>query len=168
MLYVAETRSSRFDWATEMAIAPHRAGYRRCLSEGGTGIGVRFARVRGNGANQRPGRNHGERSAKSGPMDGNRLSDHDLCRMGSESRSKLLAPWRCPGARALARACNYRVMLGLELSRFWEHPELELSITWQKDSIHSGVARAGPKIAPILINRREVDGDSNFRCARLS
>ncbi len=65
-----------------------------------------------------------------------------------------------PGG-ALAKACNYRLILWDKLTRFLEYPELELSNNLAENSmrpvalgrrnwIHIGSAQAGPKIAAIL------------------
>ena len=65
-----------------------------------------------------------------------------------------------PGG-ALAKACNYTLTLWQKLTRFLEHPELELSNNLAENSmrpvalgrrnwIHIGSAQAGPKIAAIL------------------
>jgi transposase len=65
-----------------------------------------------------------------------------------------------PGG-ALAKACNYALTLWQKLTRFQEHPELELSNNLAENSmrpvalgrknwIHVGSPQAGPKIAAIL------------------
>ncbi|MGA7361118.1 MAG: IS66 family transposase [Candidatus Sulfotelmatobacter sp.] len=65
-----------------------------------------------------------------------------------------------PGG-ALAKACNYTLTLWQKLTRFLEHPELELSNNLAENSmrpvalgrnnwIHVGSPQAGPKIAAIL------------------
>ena len=65
-----------------------------------------------------------------------------------------------PGG-ALAKACNYALTLWQKLTRFLEHPELELSnnlaenpmrpvALGRKNWIHVGSPQAGPKIAAIL------------------
>lgn len=64
-------------------------------------------------------------------------------------------------ASALAKACQYTLMLWPKLIRFLEYPELELSNNLAENSmrpaavglrnwIHIGSAEAGPKIAAIL------------------
>jgi transposase len=62
---------------------------------------------------------------------------------------------------ALAKACNYALTLWPRLTRFLEHPELELSNNWVENSmrpvalgrknwIHIGSQEAGPRVAAIL------------------
>jgi len=62
---------------------------------------------------------------------------------------------------ALSKACQYALKLWKNLTRFLEHPELELSTNLAKNSmrpvalgrknwIHIGSAQAGPKVAAIL------------------
>jgi transposase len=64
-------------------------------------------------------------------------------------------------ASALGKACNYSLVLWKKLTRFLEHPELELSnnvaensmrpiALGRKNWIHVGSAIAGPKVAAIL------------------
>jgi hypothetical protein len=65
-----------------------------------------------------------------------------------------------PGG-ALAKACNYTLMLWQKLTRFLEYPELELSNNLAENSmrpvalgrknwIHVGSPQAGPKVAAIV------------------
>jgi transposase len=62
---------------------------------------------------------------------------------------------------ALAKACNYALTLWPRLTRFLEHPQLELSNNWVENSmrpvalgrknwIHIGSQEAGPRVAAIL------------------
>ncbi|MBZ5658751.1 MAG: transposase [Acidobacteriia bacterium] len=62
---------------------------------------------------------------------------------------------------ALSKACQYTVTLWKKLTRFLEHPELELSTNLAENSmrpvalgrknwIHIGSPQAGPKVAAIL------------------
>ena len=62
---------------------------------------------------------------------------------------------------AMAKACNYTLTLWHRLTRFLEHPQLELSNNWVENSmrpvalgrknwIHIGSQDAGPRIAAIL------------------
>ena len=62
---------------------------------------------------------------------------------------------------ALAKAANYTLALWEKLTRFLEHPELELSTNWAENSmrpvvlgrknwIHVGSEQAGPKVAAVL------------------
>ena len=64
-------------------------------------------------------------------------------------------------ASALGKACHYTLALWTKLTRFLEHPELELSnnlaensmrpiAVGRKNWIHVGSAQAGPKVAAIL------------------
>jgi hypothetical protein len=66
-----------------------------------------------------------------------------------------------PGS-ALDHACQYTVGLWPKLTRFLEHPQLELSNNWAENSmrpvavgrknwIHVGSPQAGPKVAAILL-----------------
>jgi transposase len=61
----------------------------------------------------------------------------------------------------LAKACNYTLTLWTRLSRFLEHPELELSnnsaenairpvALGRKNWIHIGSEEAGPRVAAII------------------
>ena len=61
----------------------------------------------------------------------------------------------------LAKACNYTLTLWTRLSRFLEHPELELSNNLAENAIrplalgrrnwlHIGSEQAGPRVAPIV------------------
>jgi transposase len=62
---------------------------------------------------------------------------------------------------ALAKACNYALTLWPRLTRFLEHPQLELSNNWVENSmrpvalgrknwIHIGSQEAGSRVAAIL------------------
>ncbi len=64
-------------------------------------------------------------------------------------------------ASALGKVCHYTLTLWTKLTRFLEHPELELSnnlaensmrpiAVGRKNWIHVGSAQAGPKVAAIL------------------
>ena len=64
-------------------------------------------------------------------------------------------------ASALGKACNYTLALWQKLTRFLDHPELELSNNLAENSmrpiaigrknwIHLGSQQAGPKIAAII------------------
>ena len=64
-------------------------------------------------------------------------------------------------SRALSKACQYALKLWKKLTRFLEHPELELSTNLAENSmrpvalgrknwLHIGSPQAGPKVAAIL------------------
>ena len=64
-------------------------------------------------------------------------------------------------ASALGKAVSYTLSLWEKLTRFLEHPELELSNNWAENSmrpvvlgrknwIHVGSEQAGPKVAAVL------------------
>jgi hypothetical protein len=73
----------------------------------------------------------------------------------------------------LANACNYAPILWPRLTRFLEHPQLELSNNWVENSmrpvalgrknwINIGSQEAGPRVAAILSLVEPVDA-SNYR-----
>ena len=80
----------------------------------------------------------------------------DDIRMRVEAARSVALP-----ASALSKACHYALALWRKLTRFLEHPELELSnnlaensmlpvAVGRKNWIHIGSPRAGQKVAAIL------------------
>jgi len=86
----------------------------------------------------------------------NRLKVLDDIRSKIEAAQSMALP-----ASALSKACQYALTLWSKLTRFLEHPELDLSNNLAENSmrpvalgrknwIHIGGPQAGPKIAAIL------------------
>src|ERR1035438_8901517 len=87
-------------------------------------------------------------------------NDRDRCWMRSRKQIEAARSTALPGG-ALAKTCNYTLMLWQKLTRFLEYPELELSNNLAENSmrpvalgrknwIHVGSPQAGPKVAAIV------------------